>query len=554
MARRIRWQIVIAALSALLVAGLLGRLALLSTSVASPLQGGSYIEALVGAPQQPVPLLNDPLTDPSGAALITLLFDGLLRIGADGLIEPALAADYQLDATGEVYTFQLRRDVRWHDGTPFTADDVVFTLRTLQSLDQIGDPLAAQIWQDVLVDRIDDYTVRATLSAPLASFPSLARVPMLPAHLLADVPAQNWPQTDFARTLIGTGPYQLAELGPEAARLTANPAYFDGRPYIDTLELRFFTAAQAAAAALGRGELSAYGERAGATLAAQDLPADLQLRSAPLDEYATLTMNMRTAPLDQLPLRRALAYATSRDALIERVLNGLATPLDRPILVGSWAYDPLLEGYPYDPARAVQLLGEIGYEPSVGGTRARDGRPLRLELIVDREPRRLAAAEEIARQWAEIGVAVDVVPLEPLELLARLQQRDFTLALHSWARIGPDPDAFALWHSSQADTGLNYAGLADPQIDTLLEDARRESELAQRSVLYADFQDRWMELAPSLTLFQSRYYIALDARVGGITFDDPQLGQQMLYGVEDRYRTVRRWFTDSYREIEGDLE
>jgi peptide/nickel transport system substrate-binding protein len=100
MARRIRWQIVIAVLSALLVGGLLGRLALSTASVASPLAGGSYVEALVGGPQTPLPLLNDPVADPVGRDMIALLYDGLLRIGADGLIEPGLALGYELDPTG----------------------------------------------------------------------------------------------------------------------------------------------------------------------------------------------------------------------------------------------------------------------------------------------------------------------------------------------------------------------------------------------------------------------------------------------------------------------
>lgn len=554
MARRIRWQIVIAALSTLLVAGLLGRLALRSASVASPLSGGSYIEAVVGAPAQPIPLLNDPLADPAGRALIGLLFDGLIRVGADGLLEPALAERYEIDPSGEVYTFYLRRDVRWHDGAPLTADDVVFTLRALQTLDNPGEPALARLWQDVLVDRIDDYTVRATLTTPYAPFLSLARMPILPAHLLAGTTPGQWPESPFARSLVGTGPYSLVELRAERARLAANPAYYAGRPYIDQLELRFLASPEAAVAALSRGDVTAYGERAGRTLAEIGLPADLRLASAPLDEYAILSFNTRAAPFDDLPIRQALAHALDRERLIEVVLGGQADLINTPILPGSWAASPRISWYEADRTAAERILGELGYEPGVDGTRRRDGRPLSFELLVDGEPRRLAAAEEIARQWAELGIGVQVRQLEPAALQARLQARDFSMAIHSWARIGPDPDPFALWHGSQAENGLNYAGLEDAEIDSLIEEGQRELELVARSDLYAAFQERWVELVPAIPLYQPRYYFGADSDLRGIGLDEPQSGvSQLLFGVEDRYRSVSRWFTNSYREIQGEL-
>jgi len=276
MARRIRWQIVIAALSMLLIAGLLGAVALRNASVATPLVGGSYVEAVVGAPERPVPLLNDPLADPVGRDLIALIFDGLVRIGADGLIEPALAESYEVDASGTVYQFNLRRNVAWHDGRPFTADDVVFTLRTLQVADQPGEPALAAVWQDVLVDRLDAYTVRATLTAPFAPFLSMARVPILPAHVFAGNPPEAWIAGSTAERLVGTGPYRLVELREDRAMLAAYEGYFGGRPYIERLELRFIASPEAAFAALSRGDAMAFGARLTGTAAIDDLPAGVR--------------------------------------------------------------------------------------------------------------------------------------------------------------------------------------------------------------------------------------------------------------------------------------
>ncbi|MEI8307421.1 MAG: peptide ABC transporter substrate-binding protein [Chloroflexales bacterium] len=558
MARRIRWQIVIAALSILLTSGLLGRLALRNASVANPLTGGSYHEAVLGTPAQPIPLLNAPLTDPVGRDLDALLFDGLMRIGADGLPEPGLADSYQVDPKGLVYTFQLRHGVTWHDGTPFTAEDVVFTLRALQIVAQPGDPALAQIWQGVLVDRVDDDTVRCTLSTPLASFLSAARVPILPSHLLTGVPPERWAETGYGSKLVGTGPFSLTELREDGATLAANPHYFGGRPYLDTVNLRFMATREAVLAALTRSDVTAYGERAGegdqaaaSNLATVTLPNGLRRSQVPLDEYAVLSFNLRRAPLDNQPLRQALAYGLSKDALIERALGGLAMPLDTPILSGSWAASPEAHWYSTDPTTATRLLGELGYDPGVDGVRQRDGQRLSLDLIVDGEPRRRAAAAEIVRQWGEIGVEVKVEELSTADLLLRLHDHTFTMALHSWARIGPDPDPYALWHSSQ---GLNYAGLADPEIDTLLESARAESQVDARSADYDAFQKRWIDLVPSITLYQPLYLFVASQHLGGVGMSDPTTATgQQIFGPDDRYRTITRWFINSYREIQGNI-
>jgi peptide/nickel transport system substrate-binding protein len=554
MARRIRWQIVIAVLSTLLVALLLGRLALRTASTASPLAGGSYVEAVVGAPELPIPLLNNPVADPVGRDLIALLYEGMVRIGADGLIEPALAESYEVDGTGTIYLFRLRRNVVWHDGAPLTADDVVFTLRSLQLLENPGEPAMAAAWRDVLVDRLDDHTVRVTLAAPYAPFLSMARVPILPAHLLAGAPPEQWAASPYRAALVGTGPYRLGELREDGAVLAANERYHGGRPYIDRLELRFIAGAEAAQAALTRGDVTAFGTRLTPQLAAVELPGTLRSAQVPLDEYATLSFNLRRQPLDEQPLRQALAHGLSKDALIETALGGSVAPLDTPILPGSWAFDPQASWYAPDRDAAERILGELGYDLGVGGVRERDGRPLRLELLVDGDPTRRAAADEVARQWGVIGVEVVVSELDGPTLERRLRSHEFDAAIHSWVRIGPDPDPYALWHSAAANDGLNYAGLRDGEIDSLLEAAAQEGELAARSADYAAFQRRWSELAPAITLYQPLYRFANAAALGGVGLADPESSAgQILFGREDRYRSVARWYTDSYREIEGDL-
>lgn len=553
MARRIRWQIAIALMGIGVIVVLFGRLAALSASTNNPASGGVYREAIVGTPTLPIPLLNDPIADPAGRTLISLLFEGLTRIGIDGLIEPALAEGYTVDRSGEIYTFTLRSGLRWHDGAPLTADDVVFTLRTLQELDNAGEPAVASFWRTTLIERVDNRTVRFTLAGPFAPFPALARVPILPAHLLRNLSPAEWATSAFANQLIGSGPFRLAELRTDAAILAANPAYYNGRPFLDQIELRFFATPEAAIAALARGEVMGFAERWGSNLRSLDLPGEEQRIILPLDEYTLLTFNLRLPLLQEIPLRRALALGLDRDAIIETVLNGLAQPIDTPLLPGTWADNPDIRRLPADPAAATERLAELDFEPGSDGIRQRGTQRLSLSLLVDQNERRLAVANAIAQQWQAIGVEVTIESVDSATLAERLRQGEFMAAIHTWTRIGPDPDPYSLWHSSQANGGLNYAGLNDSRIDTLLEQARAESELVARAEIYYAFQQRWLELSPAITLYQPLYMIVSTGNVQGRAFANPDFANQTLFGAEDRFRDVNRWFVNSFRRIEGDL-
>jgi peptide/nickel transport system substrate-binding protein len=552
MARRIRWQILIAVLSSLLVTGLLGQFALRNTAVANPLAGGRLVEAVVGTPEQTVALFHDPLADPVGRDISALLFDGLTRVGADGLIDLALAEEIQVDAGGEVYTYRLRRDVRWHDGEPFSAADVVFTLRTIQDVQFDGDPTLVATWQDVLVDQVDAYTVRFTLRNPNAGFRARTTVPILPFHLLGNLPPGAIATSDFVRNPVGTGPFALTELTSEVARFRANPDYFGGRPFLDEIELRFIASQEAALALLQRGEVQALGgDRA---LQAASLPRDLRRAEVPLDQYDILTFNLRESPLANPDFRQALAQGLDRRLLIESALDGYAATLDSPILPGWWAYEPSATWYDYEPQATLDTLADLGYQADASGLLSQAGQPLIFELITDNNPLRLAAAQEIARQWNELGIGIELRSLNSSELIERLRNRDFMLALHGWVNLGVDPDVSNLWHSSRAETGPNYAGLADEEIDKLLSSARSQTELAARSADYAAFQRRWIELAPAIPLYQPLYTFAYDEQLGGIGFADPQSAASLLMlGSADRYRSVERWFVNSAREVPGNL-
>lgn len=554
MARRIRWQIVIAVTSGFLVTVLLGGLTFSTTTVSRPLAGGTYTEAVVGTPTHIIPLVNDPLTDPIGRDIIALLFDGLTQVGVDGLVEPALASQWTISEDGKTYTFNLRRDVVWHDGKPFQADDVIFTIEAIQGAGFAGDTSLATLWRNVLVERVDDYTVKFTLNAPYARFLDDVRLLILPAHLLEADDMQTWASSPFAQHPIGTGPFQLETITASGALLKANPSYFAGMPFLQQVQLRFIDTPQVALSSLLHREVQTAGMRASPELEQVALPRTVARERVPLDEYAVLTFNLRQPPLNQLELRRGLAYGLHKDRLIADAGGGSVVRLDTPILPGWWACDPTATWYAYDTSLAQQAIERAGYRITAEGVQDGSGQRLILPLITDAEPMRVAAAEHIAMQWRELGIEVQVEVLEREVLRQRLRDHTFTMALHGWARLGLDPDVFELWHSTQAGDGLNYAGLRDDNIDRALANGRTESDMVVRGEYYADFQQRWIELVPSITLYQPTYLFNASEQVHGYHLGGSSVkDHSLLVGREDRYRTVVEWFVNSSREIQGTL-
>jgi peptide/nickel transport system substrate-binding protein len=256
------------------------------------------------------------------------------------------------------------------------------------------------------------------------------------------------------------------------------------------------------------------------------------LRATPLVEagYPILYVNNQREPLDQPPLRQALAASIDRTGLVPA--DSPALPGEGPIVPGSWAYAP---GSWNTSAQADALFTAAGWNRGSDGMRQRDGRPLTLELLTNDEPVRVALAEQVAAQLRAQGVGVTTRVLTAGELLrGHIDTREYDLLLFGWL-ADADPDPFGGWHTSQiASGGRNVAGFHDVEADQLLEAARRTVDMNERRELYARWQARFVELAPSVVLLHPRpLYVqprAFQGTTGGVLFDPAS-----------RFRDVRHW-------------
>jgi len=542
--RHIRWQILLILLGAALVGILLTYLALNYTTVLRPGRGGTYVEGVAGFPHYLNPLLSG--CNGVDRDICALVFSGLTRLNERGKVEPDLARGWEASLDGMTYTFFLRSDAYWHDGTPVTADDVVFTIGLLQAPDFSGPPeLGSSLWRTVTVEKVDRRTVRFKLSSPYAPFLDYTTVGILPAHLLEGVHVVGLPYAEFNLNPVGSGPFRLEEIEVESDTITAMvleqfSRYYGPRPHLERIQFRFYPNDQTALKAYEDGEVEGI-----AQVTIPDLPQaralpSLNLFSAQLAECGLVFLNLDRPALSffqELEVRQALMYALDRQEIIDSVLEGQGLVAHSPLIPETWAYKEGLPRYERDLEKANQLLEEAGWRrprDDEDGLRRKGGQPLRFTLLTSGEPERVGVAQMLSEQWRSVGITVTVQTDSPLEVRQALDERDFEAVLVHLALPG-DPDPYPFWHETQIENGQNYAGFAHRRVSEITEQARVIVNPESRRQLYGEFQEIFAQEVPALLLYVPVYTYAVDERI-----HDVQIGPLMY--PSDRFRTVSEWW------------
>ncbi len=540
--RHLRWQVLLACLGLLALVSLLGYSTYAVTTVLVPDRGGIFREGVVGNPRYLNPFVCD--RNEVDEDLCTLLFRGLTKIDQHGRVVPDLALDWTI--TDEmVYTFRLRSDQYWHDGRPVTADDVLFTMGILQNPDVVDIPNLVILWRTVQVEKIDDYTVRFTLSEPFSPFLDYTAIGLLPQHIYGNVPATELASKPLNGTPIGSGPMMVEAMAADHIRLKPSPFYAGVSPYLAALEFRFYPDHPSMLTGYMEDQIDGIARILPAEFpmaAAQD---DLALFSAIQARFLSVTFNMDNANVPffaDKAVRQALYYGLNRDALVEEVAIGLGVVAHSPLLPENWAYNTQIPHYAYNPEQAIQLLEGAGWIDSNGdGVREKAGVPLQFLLYASDEALQTALIQRIALDWQAIGVRAVPTPVSFVSLMSDfLQPRNFDAVLTVWDIPG-DPDQYWLWHSSQIEEGgLNYAGWRNDEVDDLLQKARSITNEPERKAYYDRFQEIFAEDVPSLLLYYPVYTYGVNKRVQNVQIGPLNRPAERFASFADWYMVTRR--------------
>ncbi len=455
---------------------------------------------------------------------LTSVYDTLVyQDPKTGEFVPGLALRWEVSDDGRVYTFYLRRGVKFHDGTPFNAEAVRFNLERITSPDLASQKARFMLGPFERAEVVDEYTARIVLSEPFA--PLLDSLSQVYLGMASPTAVQKWGQ-EYQVHQVGTGPFVFAEYVPSGYILLRRNPDYDWAPSVyqhkkaqlEEVEFRFFTDPATRSPALESGEADVMGEVPPQdAVRLRDNP-DFRIEAVAIPGSSLMFfMNTTRPPLDDLRVRQALLYGTDRQAIISTVFRDTSPVACGPLAAVTFGYDPAVcQYYPYDPARAAALLEEAGWQDTNGdGVREKDGQPLTLDLYLMSWGYLPSIGELLMSQWTQLGIQVNAQTVRYPEALKI--GREGTHHLMPFQSSGSDPDVLRQFFHSQGS--FNWSRVNDPEMDGWLTEGMRVSGRDSRAALYSQVQHRVMEQALVIPI---RDYVNLNGvnnRVQGLRFD-----------------------------------
>jgi len=477
----------------------------------------AYVSASIGDARILIPFLAD---DTSSSAICGLVYNGLTKVDRDLNIVPDLAERWEVLDDGLVIVFYLRKNVRWHDGVPFTAEDVRFTFETI--LDpEVGCPYISGFTDIKDIKVIDDHTIRFEYKQPYA--PALLKLGMgvIPKHLFKDV--KDIRNSPYARAPVGTGPYRFIKWeSGQYIVLKANPDYFEHIPGIKRYVYRIIPDQAVEFLELVSGgidsmQLTPYQYRYRSDTSEFKQRINKYLYPAP--SYTYIGYNLKDPVLKDRKVRQALSYAINKKEIIDAVLLGLGEVSTGPFRRNSIYYDDSVSLYGYDPEKAASLLHEAGWVDIDGdGILEKDGMEFKIKIVTNQGNQvREDVATIVQRQWAGLGIKTEIQVVAWAAFLDQfVSKKNFQAVLLGWV-LSIDPDCYFAWHSdSMREGGLNFISYSNKRVDELIEKGRREFDAEKRREIYHEIHRLVAEDAPYTFLFSGYATPGINKRFKGI--------------------------------------
>jgi peptide/nickel transport system substrate-binding protein len=424
---------------------------------------------------------------------------------------------------GRTITYRLRPGVTWQDGAPFTADDIIFSWHAIMN-PRNEVPNRVGFEEIASIEKLDDHAIAVHLAQPYAPFIADFFTPagynnfiILPSHLLARYPDIN--RVPFNVMPVGLGPYRVVHYEPDnLIRLEANQRYWRGAPGLRKVDIHIVPNDNTLATLIRSHEIDFYyrvPHKIARTL--RDVQGTT-LVSAWFTRFADIGFNTASPIMSDVRVRRALAYATDKRALIQQVTYGADLIADSDQPPSLWAHSATVPQYQYDPARATALLESAGWHAGPDGMREKDGAPLQIGLAgAAGDVTSLATREVLQAQWRKVGVDAEIKSYPSSVLFAPYsaggieRSGRFDAVMHSWGN-GADPDDSGLFECrAAAPAGDNVYRFCDPALDAAERKALATNDVAVRKTQYVRIQDILARQMPLLMLWFERYDYAVNS-------------------------------------------
>lgn len=484
-----------------------------------------------------------------GYEVMNLNYNYLMSWDEDLNVIPELADSWEVDSTGTLWTFYLQEGVNWHDGEPFTADDVRFTVEYIRD-NEMG-YFYDKVAEFVEVEVLDEYTVTIRTEEPIAWMPQIM-VPIMPEHIWSEIDPDD-AEGEFANdNPIGTGPFRVIDHRKgEYTRMAANKDYFKGAPGLDEVIFMIYANTDMMVEALKQGELDIIGDVPSAQFKALEeanVP-DILTLNADSPSLAELAFNVWEDPeslgnpllLDH-DIRVAIEFALDRQEIIDVATLGYGEVGSTiiPPLFDFWHYDPGADFRAYNPQRANEILDAAGYEPGGDGIRvSAAGEPLAFTLLVRSEsPDTQKMAGMIKDMLAETGIDITVSVIDEGTLTDRILESDFDMFIWGWF-CDVDPTPMLSYMTTDEIMGWNDSFYSNPVYDELYLKQQRTMDRDERQAIIHEMQRIFYEDAAYVVLSYTPELQAYrtDRYEGWVR--NPRTGSVIYTNVIDTYEQLR---------------
>ena len=510
-----------------------------------PKRGGSYTEGIVGQPLYINPLISQ--TNDADSGLAKLVYSGLLKYDREGKLTNDLAERHELSEDKKTYILYLKEGVLWHDGEPFSADDVIFTVNALKD-SAYKSPLREN-WRGVEVSKKDKLVVEFKLEFPYFGFLNNLTLGILPRHIWENISPENFFLASYNMEPIGTGPYEFFDYQKDsngtviAYSLESFDKYFEGEAYISKFTFNFYPGEDALIAAYNKKEIDGMSVISPQKAMALDFEKSTSVYEISTPYYFSVFLNQtKNVAIAYDEVRKAINHATDREKIVSDILFGRGKSIQTPFTPDMKGFSQDKEIFPFDLEKANAVLEESDWKKNEEGVRMKDDVKLEFELLTVDWPESVKIAEELAVQWKEIGANVSVVPLSVSDLRQNyIRPREYDALLYGQGSNLNDPDLYSFWHSGQGkDSGKNLALFKDEKADELLNEINQEMDNEKRVGKYGEFQDIINKENPAVFIYTSFYLYPVNSKIKGIEV-------KSLNNYQDRFSGANHWYVKTKR-------